>query len=165
MRKLITVLIAIMLLSPVANAAVKWNNSSSTKASNSSGEINTYGGTGYIAESESPNFETLRWSLYRKIYYRPLSAAKFHSIQGINSYAFRTELKKDDYVIKQMKTTPLLSYLLYEDGKITIDEKSPEDRFGDMFSDSTMYHSMSMGKSITSFSTIFSLAFNWSDSH
>ena len=50
-----------------------------------------------------------------------------------------------------MNTTPLLSYLVYENGKITIDEKSPEDRFGDMFSDSTLYHSMSMGKSITSF--------------
>ena len=151
MRKLVFTLFIFLLASPAAHTAVKWNNPSSTKASNSSGEINTYDGTGYIHESESPNFETLRWSLYRKIYYRPLSAKKFHSIQGINSYAFRTELKKDDYVIKQMKTTPLLSYLLYEDGKITIDEKSPEDRFGDMFSDTTMYHSMSMGKSITSF--------------
>ena len=151
MRKLIFTLTAFILFSPATNAAIKWNNSSSTTASNLSDEINTYGGNGYIAESESPNFETLRWSLYRKIYYRPLSASKFHSVQGINSFAFITDLKKDDYVVKQMNTTPLLSYLVYENGKITIDEKSPEDRFGDMFSDSTLYHSMSMGKSITSF--------------
>jgi hypothetical protein len=52
-----------------------------------------------------------------------------------------------------MQTTPLLSYLLYEDGKIVIDEITPKDRFGDMFTDSSMYHSMSMGKSIASYLT------------
>ena len=50
-----------------------------------------------------------------------------------------------------MKISPLLSYLLYENGKITIDEITPKERFGDMFSNTTMYHSMSMGKSITSY--------------
>ena len=40
---------------------------------------------------------------------------------------------------------------MYEDGKITIDEITPKERFGDMFSNTTMYHSMSMGKSITSY--------------
>tara|TARA_B100000963_G_C22604661_1_gene661892 strand:- start:77 stop:1969 length:1893 start_codon:yes stop_codon:yes gene_type:complete len=151
MRELVFTLIAFMLLSPVANAAVKWNNSSSSKASNSTGEINTYGGTGYINENEKPNFQTLRWSLYRKIHYRPLNANRFHSIEGTNSYEFETDLKQDSYVKRQMETTPLLSYLMYEGGKITIDEITPKGRFGDMFSDTTMYHSMSMGKSITSF--------------
>ena len=151
MRKLVFTLIVFMLLSPVANAAVKWNNSSSSQASNSTGEINTYGGTGYINEDEKPNFETLRWSLYRKIHYRPLNADKFHSIEGTNSYEFETDLKQDSYVKRQMETTTLLSYLMYEGGKITIDEITPKERFGDMFSNTTMYHSMSMGKSITSF--------------
>jgi CubicO group peptidase (beta-lactamase class C family) len=50
-----------------------------------------------------------------------------------------------------MQTTPLLSYLLFEDGKIVVDEITPKDRFGDKFSDTSMYHSMSMGKSITSY--------------
>jgi hypothetical protein len=52
-----------------------------------------------------------------------------------------------------MQTTPLLSYLLYEDDKIVIDEITPKDRFGDMFTDSSVFFSRSMGKSITSYLT------------
>ena len=44
-----------------------------------------------------------------------------------------------------MQETALLSYLLYEDDKIVIDEITPKDRFGDMFTDSSIYHSRSMG--------------------
>ena len=123
----------------------------SEKGSNASSGINTYGGDGYIFETETPNFESLRWSLYRKIYYRPLRGFRFHSVEGVSSYGFKKSLREDPYVREQMNTTPLLSYLLFEDGKITVDEVSPSNRFGDMFSDTTMYHSMSMGKSITSF--------------
>jgi hypothetical protein len=118
-------------------------------ASSSSG-INTYGGSGYISEDESPNFETMRWSLYRKIHYRPLQGETFHSVDGKNSYKFEKNLRKDSTITKQINSTPLLSYLLYENGKITIDEISPSNRFGDIYSDTTMFHSMSMGKSITS---------------
>ena len=115
------------------------------------GKIETFGGSGYINETENPNFETLRWSLYRKIHHRPLNADRFHSIEGNNSYQFKRNLRDDKYIKKQMKISPLLSYLMYEDGKITIDEITPKERFGDMFSNTTMYHSMSMGKSITSY--------------
>jgi len=115
------------------------------------GKIETYGGSGYISEKENPNFETLRWSLYRKIHYRPLKADRFHSIEGNSSYQFKRNLRDDKYIKKQMKISPLLSYLMYEDGKITIDEITSKERFGDMFSNTTMYHSMSMGKSITSY--------------
>ena len=114
-------------------------------------KINTYDGSGLISEKESPNFESLRWSLYRNIHYFPSIGETFHTVEGKNSFKFPKELQKDPYVTKQINTTPLLSYLLYEDGKIVIDEISPMDRFGDMFSNMTMYHSKSMGKSITSF--------------
>jgi CubicO group peptidase (beta-lactamase class C family) len=145
-------LIFVMSLAVSSQAsAVKWNNSSSSEDDSATGKINTYGGSGYIMETENPNFETLRWSLYRKIHYRPLNADRFHSIEGTNSYQFRKDLRDDKYIAKQMKISPLLSYLMYEDGKITIDEITPKERFGDMFSNTTMYHSMSMGKSITSY--------------
>ena len=123
----------------------------SEKGSNASSGINTYGGEGYISENETPDFTSLRWSLYRKIYYRPLSGHRFHSVEGISSYEFKKNLREVPYIREQMNTTPLLSYLLFEGGEITVDEVSPSNRFGDMFSDTTMYHSMSMGKSITSF--------------
>jgi len=120
-------------------------------ADNSSSGINTFGGSGYISENESPNFETLRWSLYRKLYYRPLSDFRFYSVKASNPSSFKFDLREDAYIKQQLQTTPLLSYLLYEDGKIVIDEITPKDRFGDMFADSSMLHSMSMGKSITSY--------------
>ena len=59
--------------------------------------------------------------------------------------------KEDKNVKKQMQKTALLSYLLYEDGKIVIDEKTPKDRFGIIFDDNTGWTSASMGKSITSY--------------
>ncbi len=115
------------------------------------GKIETFGGSGYISEKESPNFETLRWSLYRKIFYRPLKGERFYSVKGNNSYNFNKDLQEDQYIKEQLKNTPLLSYLLYEEGKIKIDAITPKNRFGDIFSHDTMYHSMSMGKSITSY--------------
>ena len=115
------------------------------------GKIETFDGSGYISEKESPNFETLRWSLYRKIFYRPLKGQRFYSVRGINSYNFNKDLQEDQYIKEQLKNTPLLSYLLYEEGKIKIDAITPKNRFGDIFSHDTMYHSMSMGKSITSY--------------
>jgi len=32
----------------------------------------------------------------------------------------------------------MLSYLLYEDGKIVVDQKTPADRFGIIFDDDTL---------------------------
>jgi hypothetical protein len=46
-----------------------------------------------------------------------------------------------------------LSYLLYEDGKITIDEISPKDRFGILYNNDTQYTSASVGKSLVSYVT------------
>jgi len=130
-------------------------NSSSTASKSSSNEssngINIYGGSGYIFESERPNFDSLKWSLYRKLHYRPLSGDRFYSVQASNPFNFQFDLREDKYIKQQMQTTPLLSYLLFEDSKIVVDEITPKDRFGDKFSDTSMYHSMSMGKSITSY--------------
>ena len=138
-----------------SNDSSSSTNSSSTATTSSGNEssngINTYGGSGYIFESESPNFDSLRWSLYRKLHYRPLSGHRFYSVQASNPSNFQFDLREDKHIKQQLQTTPLLSYLLYEDGKIVVDEITPKDRFGDMFSDSSMFHSMSMGKSITSY--------------
>ena len=50
-----------------------------------------------------------------------------------------------------MQETALLSYLLYEDGKIVVDEISPKDKFGKVFTNETKYHSQSVGKSFASY--------------
>ena len=127
-------------------------NSSSAASTSSSNEnstgINTYGG-GWPPEEASPNYETLRYYLYRYLYLMPDFEPRYHKVKGSNNpFNFQFDLREDEYIKQQMQTTPLLSYLLYEDGKIVVDEITPKDRFGDMFSDTSMYHSMSMGKSI-----------------
>jgi len=73
-----------------------------------------------------------------------------------NPYKFKIQLKEDKvskYIKKHIQKTALLSYLLYEDGKITIDEISPKDRFGILYNNNTQYTSASVGKSIASYVT------------
>ena len=119
-----------------ANSSSSVSTSSSNESSNG---INTYGGGGYISESESPNFDSLKWSLYRKLHYRPLSGDRFYSVQASKPFNFKFKLREDSYIKQQMQTTPLLSYLLFEDGEIVVDEITPKGRFGDKFSDTSMY--------------------------
>ena len=47
-----------------------------------------------------------------------------------------------------MESKALISYLMYEDGEIVIDQLSPPERFGDLIDDDTMIYSMSLGKSL-----------------
>ena len=47
-----------------------------------------------------------------------------------NSYEFEFDLREDKNVDKELKKSAMMSYLLFENGKITVDKKSPEDRFG-----------------------------------
>jgi len=143
------------------NTSTSTNSSSSASKSSSndnSPRINTYGdsfkmsgGTVSIPEDANPNNETLRYFLYKYLYYSPKCCDSFHKVEASNPYNFEIDLREDAYIKQQMQTTPLLSYLLYEDDKIVIDEITPKDRFGDMFTDSSVYHSRSMGKSIAAY--------------
>ena len=47
--------------------------------------------------------------------------------------------------------TSMISYLMYEDGEIVIDEITPKDRFGHLFTNETLWVSNSAGKSIMSY--------------
>ena len=132
-------------------------NSSSSASKSSSNEsskgIDTFGG-GWPPEDANPNYDTLRYFLYRYLYHLPNIEERYHEVKGSNNpYNFQFDLRDDKYIKKQMQETALLSYLLYEDGKIVIDEITPKDRFGDMFSDTSMYTSASVGKSIASYIT------------
>jgi len=121
--------------------------------SDSSSGIDIYGG-GWPPEEANPNYETLKYFLYRYLYHASNMGDRYHAVKASNHpYNFEFDLREDQYIKQQMQETPLLSYLLYEDGKIVIDEITPKDRFSDMFTDSSMYISMSMGKSIASYIT------------
>jgi len=160
----------------VYNCGGKSNNdtSSSTNSSsaastvsnkNNSKGIDRFGGISEIPEDANPNDETLKYYLFRYLYsfnkhpfcspndkqlHCESSPPQYtHSIEPSNTtYQFQSNLREDRYIKKQMQDTPLLSYLLYEDGKIIIDEKTPEDRFGDMFRDSSKFHSQSVAKTL-----------------
>ena len=151
----------------VYNCAGSSNNSSSSSVSSnnkSSTEIDRFGGESEIPEPANPNDETLKFYLYRYLYshnvypYCGNSKQLFcedkppqfsHPIEASNNpYQFNFDLRDDNYVKQQMQDTPLLSYLLYEDGKIVNDEITPNDRFGEMFRDSSKFHSQSVAKTL-----------------
>ena len=134
-------------------------NSSSTASTvsnkNNSKGIDRFGGISEIPEDANPNFETLQYYLYRYLYSfnkypfcspndkqlhcEDIPPQYTHSIESSNNpYQFQSDLREDNYVKKQLQDTALLSYLLYEDGKIVIDKKTPQDRFGKMFRDSSV---------------------------
>ena len=114
----------------------------------------------------NPNKDTLMYYLFRYLdnddeYDRAGSKA------SKNPYEFKTELRDDKiskYIKKHMQKTALLSYLLYEDGKITIDEISPKDRFGILYDNNTQFTSMSVGKSIVSYVTGHAICKGYIDS-
>jgi endonuclease YncB( thermonuclease family) len=152
----------------VYNCAGSNNDTSSSASSisnkNTSEGIDRFGGDSEIPEEANPNDETLKFYLYRYLYSHNIypycgnpqelfcedMPPQFsHPIEASNNpYQFNFELREDRYIKEQMQDTPLLSYLLYEDGKIVNDVITPKDRFGDMFRDSSKFHSQSVAKTL-----------------
>ena len=64
---------------------------------------------------------------------------------------FEKDLRDEPYIRKQLQSTALLSYLLYENGKIVVDELTPESRFGSQVKKDTPLPSRSIGKTLTSY--------------
>ena len=103
----------------------------------------------------NPNKDTLLYYLFRYLEVENIFD-RAGSKGSENPYKFNIELKDDKnskFIKKHMQKTALLSYLLYEDGKITIDEISPKDRFGILYNNDTQFTSASVGKSLVSYVT------------
>ena len=115
--------------------------------------VDTYNGRSEIPERiTKPNYETLLYYYWNYTNGNWTNKAKYSIIKSSeNPYKFNFDLREDKNVKKQMQKTALLSYLLYEDKKIVVDELSPKDRFGKVFTNETRYHSQSVGKSIASY--------------
>ena len=113
-------------------------------------KIKFYKNRSNIPWNAKPNYDTLLYYFFSYIN----RANKGHKVEikaSKKPYEFKFDLKKDKYINKQMQKTAIVSYLLFEDGKITIDEKSPKDRFGILIKDDTKLLSMSVGKSMVSY--------------
>ena len=116
-------------------------------------KVDTYNGRSEIPEiGVKPNYETFLYYFWEYTNGNWTNNKKYSNIKGSeNPYQFEFDLREDKNVTKQMQKTALLSYLLFEDGKIVIDEMSPPDKFGKVFTNETKYHSQSVGKSIASY--------------
>ena len=122
--------------------------------------VNIYNGNSEIPEKiqgkdVKANYETLLYYFWRYVHNDEGSwagAPRYIDIKpSDNPYQFKFDLREDKYIKKEMQKTALLSYLLYEDGKIVIDEMSPKDKFGKVFTNETQFHSQSVGKSLASY--------------
>ena len=100
---------------------------------------------------KNPNLETLRYHFlaYNK---RGERDKKFYTMLSSQPTSLKFNLQKDPKIIKKivkkMQSKALISYLMYEDGEIVIDQLSPPERFGDLIDNDTMIYSMSLGKSL-----------------
>ena len=96
----------------------------------------------------------------------PMETAKFYfqayNGRGAGWGAFNTTpsnsprkidlaLQKQSLVTTQLEKTSLISYMVYENGKLIIDELSPTGRFGDLINEDTLIYSMSLGKSLAGY--------------
>ena len=135
------------------------NNNSSSKASASSDAgIDRYGGRAEIPEDANPNYQTLYYFLdsylneWDRFYKRwPNDGYKYNVEKSNRPYIFKSDLRENKDVKNEFQKTALLSYLIYEKGKIVVDEITPKERFGELFNNQSKLHSQSAGKSITSY--------------
>ena len=118
--------------------------------------VKTYSGWS-LPFKRSPNRGTLVYYLYKYLYSHETGDPRTkqwgrYEIQPSKSpYEFKSELKENKFIKKQMQKKPLLSYLFFEDGKIVIDEITPKDKFGEFVNNTTKLRSNSMGKSLVSY--------------
>lgn len=107
-----------------------------------------------IPNDANPDYKILKHYLKKYIKDRQdRKGYKFKVKASKNFKKFNFNLKKDDFVNKQLNETAMLSYLMYDNGNITIDEITPEERFGKIFKNKTQYISNSVGKSLISYIT------------
>jgi len=96
----------------------------------------------------NPNRDTLLYYLWDQAY----APRNWYEVKPSKKpYEFKFNLIEDKFVKKQMKTKGIMSYLYFQDGHILIDEISPKERLGEFINNETKFYSLSMGKSVVSY--------------
>ena len=107
-----------------------------------------------IPENARPDYKILKYYLKKYINDGKNNEGFKIKVKRTDNYKkLNFKLTGDDYVKKQLNKTALLSYLMYENGNVTIDEITPKERFGKTFKNETLYVSHSVGKSLVSYVT------------
>ena len=105
-----------------------------------------------LPEEANPNFDTLLYYFFKYHHSSFINPGWTYEIKPSSKhFKFKSDLKEVEYINNEFKKTALLSYLLYEDGKITVDKISPKDRFGNFVNNETRLRSMSIGKTMVSY--------------
>lgn len=143
------VLFMSLALSSQAIAAVKWNNSGNSSSSNKQ-ELGHYSRDKIPLNYKNLPLETARF--YFQAYNgRGGGGWAFTSAPSETPRKIESVLQKQTYVANQLAKTSLVSYMVYEKGKLIIDELSPNERFGDLINEDTLIYSMSLGKSLAGY--------------
>ena len=104
-----------------------------------------------IPEDAVPNEKILKHYLKKYISSRTREDWKIKVKATDNYKKLNFKLTSDDYVKKQMNETAMLSYLMYENGNVIIDEIN--EKYEKNFKNKTLYVSNSVGKSLVSYVT------------
>ena len=126
-----------------------WYDNKCNKRAKNNLKIKFYKDRWQVRPNAEPNRDTLIYYLWKTINH-PYSF-QFHTYEikpSKEPYEFKSNLRNNESVKKELKESAILSYLLFEDDKIVIDEKSPEERLGEFFDDETKFRSNSVGKSM-----------------
>ena len=105
----------------------------------------------------NPNRDTLIYYLYKYLYSHETGDSntkqwgRYEIQPSKNPYEFKSDLREDKSLKKEIRKKKLLSYLLFEDDKIVIDEISPKDILGEFVDNTTKHRSNSMGKSLVAY--------------
>jgi len=142
-----------------------YNNCDKTKYKNNL-NIKVYTSRGdEVPHKARPNDDTLLFYTYYKS--KGYDDARKKIIKPSEQpYKFSFNLIEDKDVKKEIrrKKSPLLSYLLFENDKIIIDEITPKDKFGIVFQNDTQWVSHSVGKSLVSYITGHAICEGYIDS-
>lgn len=115
---------------------------------NSSGKTNSTRFTNKIPEGSSPTLKQMQLaylSYFNKGYSRP-----GYLIEPAGTpVEIKASISKDEKVTRELRSTGLMSYLLYRQGQLVVDEISPSDRLGKFITNDTPLNSQSIGKSLT----------------
>jgi len=122
-----------------------------------------------IDEKKKYNHETFLYEFFKLNIFpfvrkKHTAPDKYEITPSSNPYKFKLNLKKDKYIDKQLNKKGLISYLRFEDGQITIDKISPNDRFGKFINNKTKLRSMSVGKTMVSYVTGHAICEGYIDS-
>ena len=109
-------------------------------------------------------YEFFKFNIFTFIREKHTSPEKYEVKPSSKPYKFKSNLQEDKYIDKQLQKTGLISYLRFEDGKITIDKISPNNRFGKFVNNKTKLRSMSVGKSMVSYVTGHAICGGYIDS-